>query len=174
MGVNFYLRRMSRKKIRENNEDVPKIKSNFGYNRYARFVGRLADDSGLGALWTEYRQASRAHSEKGWDIIQAGNASLVESDQELKVLLYKMLRARRVIERRMDEEPLAEFLLAGDVEYQFTSKSCARIGPRLRAIAEKWEAAPEGWVGFRENAIEIADAMDFVAEHPDVVFNISG
>jgi hypothetical protein len=134
----------------------------------------LADDSGLGSLWEEYRQASRAYSERIWDKVQASNGSAVEHDQKAKVLLYKMLGARRAIEHKMDEEPLVEFLLARSDEHQFTSKSCARIGPRLRAIGEQWEPAPEGWNGWRERALEIADAMEFVAEHPDVVFGISG
>ena len=174
MAVIFYLRRMRREKSEESDEDLPKIDGHFAFSEYPRFIRRLAHDSGLGSLWEEYREASRAYGDKTWDIIQAGNESLVESNQGLKVLRYKMLRARRAIERKMDEEPLVEFLLARSDEHQFASKSCARIGPRLRVIGEQWEPAPEGWNGWRERVLEIADAMEFVAEHSDVVFGISG
>lgn len=80
---------------------------------------------------------------------------------------------RQAVEEMADQEPLVGFLLA-PAEAEFDSASCARIGPRIRAIAEKWEPAPDGWVGWRERALEIADAMEIAAEHPDVVFRISG
>jgi len=78
---------MRRKKIPEYTDNQPKIKGQFAFTEYPRFIRRLADDSGLGSLWTEVRQASRAYSEKIWELAQAANGAEVEPDQKAKVVL---------------------------------------------------------------------------------------
>ena len=86
----------------------------------------------------------------------------------------KVEEARKAVEDLSNVEPVALLLLAPLDGGQINGQICRQLGPRIRAIAEKWEPAPDGWVGWRERALEIADAMEIAAEHPDVVFGVSG
>ena len=86
MAVTFYLRRMSRKKLPENTDNLPEIKGYFAFTAYPSFFRCLADDSGLGSLWTEYRKVSSANPDKIWVLAQAANGAGVGPDQKAKVL----------------------------------------------------------------------------------------
>jgi hypothetical protein len=92
----------------------------------------------------------------------------------IELLKQQVEETRKAIEDVSGEDPIVDFLLSPMDCGEFDTEACQRIGPRIRSIAENWEATPSGSVGWRERALEIADAMDLVAQHPDVVFNISG
>ena len=81
----------------------------------------------------------------------------------------KLADAKEAVLATADSEPLVEFIMVAD-DGMLDSKACERISPRLRAVAENWKPAPEGWFGWREMALDIAGAMDYASEHPDIVF----
>jgi hypothetical protein len=160
----------------------------------------LAHDAGIGDAWDVYRQAgselSKALAQKVFANFdperpfgyrnkkerrkankkakREGKPREPEVDPEIEVLRGRVEEARLHLESLTDVEPLVRFLLAPLDGGFFDSDACRLLGPRIRSVAERWEAAPKGWVGWREHALEIARAMDLAAEHPDLVVGISG
>ena len=200
MGVDFYLYQVKRRGLKQSDVALPVIEARFAFTEYPRFIQQLAQDAGIGEAWDTYRNSSgdlaQAISKRVFADFdpdrpfgyankkerrrarkkerREGTANASESDLEIEALKQNVADARAAVESLSDTEPLVAFLLAPLDGGKFDGDACRRIGPRLRSIAEKWEPAQEGWVGWRERALEMAAAMDIAAEHPDVVFGISG
>lgn len=199
MGVDFGLYQRKRRKILKSNVVLPEIEARFAFTEYPRFLSDLAHETGIGDVWDNHRQAisafSKALSRKYWDNFdperpfglnkkerrrakkkerREGKNKTSEMDDEIQTLTQRIEETRKAVEDLSDENPIVEFLLAPTDGGGLDGEACRRIGPRIRSIAENWEPAPKGWVGWRERALEIADAMEIAAEHPDVVFGISG
>jgi hypothetical protein len=171
---------------------LPEISAHFAATEYPRFLAALAEDAGLGELWTTYRNhgaalvqrimrrameaaaSSPARPAKRRKRRENPPSATPADDPELSTLSQAVMQAQADIERLCDSEPLIEFLLSRTDGAQLGSAACARIAPRLRAIAERWEAAPKGWVGWREHALALADAMQLAGSHPDLVLLIAG
>ena len=200
MGVDFYLCQVKRKKIPKSNIALPEIEARFAATEYPRFLDHLAQEAGIGDTWGHYRQAVAELSSALAKQVFAdfdperpfghknkkerrrarkkdrreGKSRSPAPDPEIETLKQKVEEARKAVEDLSNVEPVALLLLAPLDGGQINGQICRQLGPRIRAIAEKWEPAPDGWVGWRERALEIADAMEIAAEHPDVVFGVSG
>jgi hypothetical protein len=200
MGVDFYLYQVKRKHVPKSNVALPGIEARFAATEYPRFLDHLAQEAGIGDAWGDYRQAAadlssalakqvfvafdperpfgykskkerrRAKKKARRD----GQSPSPAPNPEIEVLKRRVEDARKAVEDLADVEPLVVLLLSPLDSGRINGELCHQLGPRIRAIAEKWEPAPEGWVGWRERALEIANAMDIAAQHPDVVFGISG
>jgi hypothetical protein len=118
------------------------------------------------------KKQARREGNKTQSEIQSENQSVM--DDEIQMLRQRTGERRKAVEDLSGEHPIAEFLLAPMDGGEFDGEACRRIGPRIRSIAENWEPAPRGYVSWREHALEIADAMEIAAKHPDVVFGICG
>jgi hypothetical protein len=200
MGVDFYLERIKKKKVRKSDAALPKIEARFAFTEYPRFLRELAHDAGLGDVWNAYADAGRELMERTFKILFAGfdwanppalknkkerrrerrqrgtksAGNPLDRDPVVQELRQKVDDAHDAVSRLAAQEPLIEFLLSSTDNGRISSASCGRIAPRLRAVAENWEPAPEGWVGWRERALEIADAMELAGQSGDVVLHISG
>ena len=93
-------------------------------------------------------------------------------DERLLLLKQRLADTKEAFLAMAHSEPLVEFIMVAD-DGILDSDACERIRPRLRAVAENWEPTKKGWFGWREMALEICGAMDYAAEHPDIVFVIS-
>ena len=199
MGYDFGLYRRRRKGVPKSDVELPEVHAQFAATAYPRFLRQLAEDAGLAVIWSEYRHACAKVSSKLNELIftnfdperpfgfknkkerrrarkrNRGQQEKLPPHQHPEVLAAKQkaVRIKERIEVMTEEEPLLQSLLAAP-DAEFDSAACARIGPCIRKVADKWEPAPEGWVGWRESALEIAQAMELAAEYPDVVFFISG
>ncbi len=200
MGVDFYLCQVKQKKIPKTGMALPQIEARFAATEYPRFLDHLAQEAGIGDIWGNYRQAvadlSSALAKQVFADFdperpfghknkkerrrarkkdrREGKSRSPAPDPEIEALRQKVEEAQKAVEDLSSVEPLALLLLAPLDGGQIDGQICRQLGPRIRAIAEKWEPAAEGWVGWRERALEIADAMNIAAEYPDVVFRISG
>lgn len=200
MGVDFYLQRVKRKKIPNSQVELPEIEAHFAFTEYPRFLRQLAHDAGLGDAWEAYRQAGSEWAEKLADRIFATYSpsshvrarhkkerrkqrskhgktqpvDALETDPDIQALQQRIDHAEAAIRQLADSEPLVELLLASTDDAALSSDKCRRLAPRLREIAKTWEPAPQGWVGWREHALEIADAMELAGHHSDVVLRIAG
>jgi len=200
MGVDFYLCQIKRKKVAKSDVVLPEIEAHFAITEYPRFITQLATDAGIGELWSEYRAENKKVSRRIMDLLLTDSAAdnpprpifkkkwwklrrkqdkqqeevSVDDDREVQALRNNIHNIAKNIEGLSKEQPLVEFLLAQTDCGAFDSAACGRIAPCIRAIADKWETAPEGWVGWREKALEIVEAMELAAKYPDVFFQISG
>jgi len=199
MGVDFGLYQRKRRKMPKSDVVLPEIEARFAATEYPRFLSELAHESGIGEVWDNHRQAISAFSKALAKQVFAdfdperpfgptkkerrrakkkerreGNQAQSEMEGEIQALAQQIKETQQVIEDLSDENPMVEFLLAPMDCGEFDGDACRRIGPRIRSIAENWEPAPKGWVGWRERALEIAGAMEIAAEYPDVMFGISG
>ena len=167
---------------------------------YPRFLRRLAHDTGLGDLWDAYMRAiSELHDRRVKYIaanldpplqlrqiqdkqrrrrlrkeLKKRTAPSFESDPENRAAIRKVEAALADIAKRTDDEPLVHFLLPPADDRGIDSEVCRRIAPRMKEVAETWEAAPAGRVGWRERALELADAMQLAGQHPDIALYIDG
>jgi hypothetical protein len=198
MGVDFFLCRRKRRKMPKSDIALPEIEARFAATEYPRFLAQLAIDAGIGEVWDNHQQAISTLSEVLAKQVFADfdperpfgpnkkerrqakrkerreGKQQPETDHGVESLKQQVEETRKAIEDLCSEEPLVEFLLARVDCGEFDAVACQRIGPRIRSIAENWEPAPSGYIGWRERALEIADAMEIAADHPDVVFGISG
>jgi hypothetical protein len=136
----------------------------------------LATESGLGEAWARYDQAGDEYADRLVEEV-CGDGDPPDADNpspEMQAIRRKAEEAQKELEAMSGQEPIAELLCASVDDDDLDSGVCGRIGPRLRAIAENWEAASEGKMGDREKALEIADAMELVAQYPDLAFMICG
>ncbi|MEZ5944917.1 MAG: hypothetical protein R3C18_26330 [Planctomycetaceae bacterium] len=204
MGVDFGLFRRKRRGISISEVSLPEIEARFAATEYPRFLSQLAQDAGIGETWERHQDANsavtkalvgqasatfdperpfgptkkeqrRANKQRKKER-REGKIS-TETDhqlEEMKELRQRVEETRKAIEELSAKEPLVEFLLARRDWGEFDSEACRRIGPRIRYIAEGWEPAGRGCVGWREKALEIAAAMEIAAQHSDVWFGISG
>lgn len=200
MGVAFYIGRVNRRKLPSSEVALPEIEARFAATEYPRFLAALAHGSGMGDAWDAYQAAisdlSKALAKQVFADFDPerpfgyrnkkerrkankkakrdGKPREPEVDPEIEVLRGRVEEARLHLESLTDIEPLVSFLLAPLDGGFFDSDACRVLGPRIRSVAERWEEAPKGWVGWLEHALEIARAMDIAAEHPDLVVGISG
>jgi hypothetical protein len=201
MGVDFCLYRRKRRKMPKSEIILPEIEARFAATEYPRFLSQLANDAGIGEAWEHHWQAisavskelanrvwinfdperpfgpnkkERRRAQKKEKKERREGKRPTETDHGFEPLRQQVEDTRKAIEELAGEEPLVEFLLARMDRGEFDAGACQRIGPRIRSIAENWKPAPKGAIGWRERAIEIADAMEIAAEYPDVVFGISG
>ena len=198
MSVDFFLCRQKRRKIPKSDIAFTEIEARFASAEYTRFLSQLAHDAGVGEAWDNHQQAistlskalakqvfadfdperpfgpSKKERRRAKKKERREGKQQPQTDHEIESLKQQIEETRKAIEELSGEEPLIEFLLARVDCGEFDAEACQRVGPRIRSIAENWESAPGGSVGWRERALEIADAMDFVVQHSAVVFNISG
>lgn len=201
MGVDFKVYRIQRRGIPPSDVVLPEMDTRFAFTEYPRFLTKLAEEAGLQKQWSRYRQAVGELMDAAAARGAAQHASRHESRQQRKQrkkkgppasqrpvadkeraeqldrlvisLTRKVETIRDEIRQLADREPLVEFLCDGDEdETVVADKVCRKVAPRLRAIAETWEPAPEGYVGWREKALDIAEGMEFAGKYPDVVFAI--
>lgn len=200
MGVDFYLHRIKQKGIPKSQVELPEIEARFAATEYPRFLRQLAHDAGLGDLWDAYNRTLSEWHDRRVAFIAANldpplhlrqirdkqqrrrlrkehkkkPPASFDADPENRRVQRAVEAAQKAIVALADDEPLVGFLLppAGDVG--LNSEACGRIAPRMRAIAQEWEPAPQGRVGWRERACELADAMELAGRHPNVALFIDG
>jgi hypothetical protein len=193
MGVDFFLYRRKRRKMPMSDIVLPAIEARFASAEYTRFLSLLAHDAEVGEVWDNHQQAISTVSKALAQQVFADfdperpfgpnkkerrrakkkerreGKQQPETDHEIESLKQQVEETRKAIEELPGQEPLVEFLLTRMDGGELDGEACRRIGPRIRSIAENWESAPGGSVGWRERALEIADAMAIAAEHPDIV-----
>ncbi len=198
MGVDFFLYRRKRRKMPKSDIALPEIEARFASAEYTRFLSQLAHDAGVGEVWDNHQQAistvskalakqvfadfdperpfgpNKKERRRAKKKERREGKQQPETDHGIEALKQRAEETRNAIEELSGNDPLVEFLLTRMDCGEFDAEACQRVGPRIRSIAENWESPPGGSVGWRERALEISDAMKIAAEHPDIVFGISG
>jgi|GEM_PF-4610220 len=170
MGVSFCLYRPKAAGRKKAAPPLPAVEVNFAITEYPRFLAKLAQDAGLGESWSAFTALGREMVDKTLDKLSGpDNPPSLETDPELVAQRQEIAEAQARLKALQEQEPLMEFLLAPWDYGEFGPDSCRRLAPRLRAIAENWQPAEAGWVGWREKALALADAMDFVTQNRGVV-----
>ncbi len=196
MGVDFYVywKEGTRKSLAK--RPLPKIEAHFAFTEYPRFLAKLAEDAGLGDRWRAMQNASSRLVDKILEPLmseQKGLCGRMETPKtkpkkrrgescgptsqatgEIERLKEGIEETRQKLAGLTSQQPLIEFLLTPQDSGTLDSAACVRIAPVLKQIAERWEPAPEGCVGWREKALEIAAAMEIAGEDPNVEFMVSG
>lgn len=194
MGVDFYLTRgrgrrgWRRSQQQDDGPALPEVNAHFAATEFPRFLARVAEIAGVGEEWTAYHEMTDAQLQHIYENMEAiGKASALRAvgksvtmppapppaDPRVLELREQLDTWRKNMTSKADALPILHFLLSAISRRAYmTSEQCA-AAPALRAIAEQLEPAPEGRVGWREQAITLCDAMRFAGEDGEVALRIS-
>lgn len=195
MGVDFTLTRGwgRRGRRREQPDDgrpaLPEVDARFAASEFPRFLAKVAEDAGLGDAWAAQDHMRATQLQHIHDNMAAiGKAAALRAmgkahqfppppppgDPRVLELREQLDAWQKDLTAKADVFPILHFLLnAIGPRPRLTSAQCAAAEPALRAIAEQWEPAPEGHIGWREQAIKLCDAMRIAAADSEVWLRIS-
>jgi hypothetical protein len=154
----------------------------FGYQEHKQFLAQIADECGIGAPWKTYADAAEKISETTNQEIRAFKARddqpirkrgrktkqpifSAEDSKAVKQAKASEQQALDAVRQVKTELPMVDFLLM-DPKHPLQDETCCLIRLPLRQIVEQWQPAEKGWIGWRDQGLEICEAMDLACEYP--------